>query len=254
MSRSNITRLLRYRPATAIRALLLVTAVAGSLVAAWVVFGVSGWVAATPATAQTVALPGTASLSGTVASTAPFKAAQVSLRNVDKRILYMVYTNAGQFRAVSLFPGNYEVSVATKGFESDVQKVVLKAGDNPKLNLSLRSSAGASARTLINALETEASTNTLVREEQSYDEVYPPGPGRDVAERTCMVCHGENFLPSRPGGVAAWNTRIDFMQGRRSSPPAGAYAEGLLTFRHRRCVSRGRIVRSCWRIWLKLWK
>ena len=66
MSRSNIARLLRYRPATAIRALLLVTAVAGSLVAAYVVFGVSGWVAATPATVQAAALPGTASLSGTV--------------------------------------------------------------------------------------------------------------------------------------------------------------------------------------------
>jgi len=110
--------------------------------------------------------------------------------------------------------------------------VVLKAGDNPKLTLSLRSSAGASARTLINALETEASTDTLVREEQSYDEVYPPGPGREVAERTCMVCHGENFLSSRPGGVAAWNTRIDFMQGKTLfDRPAGAYAEGLLTFR-----------------------
>jgi virginiamycin B lyase len=232
MSRSNIARLLRYRPATAIRALLLVTAVAGSLVAGYVVFGVSGWVAATPATAQTVAFPGTASLSGTVTSTAPFKAAQVSVRNVDKRILYMVYTNAGQFRATPLFPGNYEISVATKGFESDVQKVVLKAGDNPKLTLSLRSSTGASARTLINALETEASTDTLVREEQSYDEVYPPGPGREVAERTCMVCHGENFLSSRPGGVAAWNTRIDFMQGKTLfDRPAGAYAEGLLSFR-----------------------
>src|SRR6185436_14039309 len=121
-------------------------------------------------------------------STAPFKAAQVYIRNVDKRILYMVYTSAGQFRAVSLFPGNYEVSVSTKGLESDVQKLVLKSGDSQKLKLSLRA-----ARSTGNSNEPE---------EQSYDSVYPPGPGRDVAERTCIVCHQENFLPGRPGNAA----------------------------------------------------
>src|SRR5947207_3263898 len=69
---------------------------------------------ATPA-AQGTTIAGTAGLSGTVDSTAPFKAAQVFIRNVDKRILYMVYTNAGQFRAVALFPGAYEVSSGTEG-------------------------------------------------------------------------------------------------------------------------------------------
>jgi len=29
--------------------------------------------------------------------------------------MYMVYTNAGRFRAVALFPGNYEVLVARRG-------------------------------------------------------------------------------------------------------------------------------------------
>src|SRR5207248_8856880 len=66
---------------------------------------------------QTCALPilsslsGMGNLSGTVTSSRPFKAAQVYMRNVDKRIMYTVYTNAGQFRSVALFPGNYEVSV-----------------------------------------------------------------------------------------------------------------------------------------------
>src|SRR5207244_11500386 len=73
-------------------------------------------------TALPISLPSTAGLSGTVDSTAPFKAAQVSIRNVDKRILYLVYTNAGQFRAVNLFPGHYEIGVATSGLAADVQK------------------------------------------------------------------------------------------------------------------------------------
>src|SRR5256714_10948139 len=107
---------------------------------------------ATPA-AQGTTIAGTAGLSGTVDSTAPFKAAQVFIRNVDKRILYMVYTNAGQFRAVALFPGAYEVSSNTKGLESDVQKLSLKACESPKIKLSPHAAKGVSARTVSNALE-----------------------------------------------------------------------------------------------------
>src|SRR5438552_15475282 len=124
------------------RILLVAIALTGSLAAAYVVVGVGGWVATT-ATMEAASLPETASLSGTVDSTTPIKAAQVFIRNVDKRILYMVYTNAGQFRAVSLLPGNYEVSVGTKGLDSDVQKLALKPGDNPKLKLSLRAARSA---------------------------------------------------------------------------------------------------------------
>src|SRR5437867_6682119 len=164
----------------------LIIALMASLGVAYVLFGVSGSAAATPATAQATAPTGMAGLSGTVDSTAPFKAALVFIRNVDKRILYMVYTNAGQFRAVALFPGNYEVSSSTKGLESDVQKLVLKAGESPKLKLSLHAVNASSARTIVNALETNTEANSTVTIEQSYDEIYPPGPGRDVAERTCM--------------------------------------------------------------------
>ena len=63
--------------------------------------------------AQTNTIPGTATLTGIVESSAPYSAAQVFIRNTDKRMLYMVYTNAKRFRAVALFPGNYEISAAT---------------------------------------------------------------------------------------------------------------------------------------------
>ena len=205
---------------------LLIVGLLGSLMIAGVVAG------GRPAAAAQAGLSGMATVSGTVDSTAPFKAAQVFIRNVDKRILYMVYTSAGQFRAVALFPGNYEVSVSTKGLESDVQKVALKAGDNPKLKLSLRAVNGTSQRTIVNALETNTESNSTVTIEQSYDEVYPPGPGRDVAERTCIICHGENFLPGRPGNLAAWTARLDRMMGKANWDRAAAsYAEGLLNYR-----------------------
>src|SRR5438552_9623931 len=144
----------------------------------------------------------------------------------------MVYTNAGQFRAVALFPGKYEIRAAAKGVESDVQKLVVKAGDSPKLKLSLRQPAGRADRTIVNALESEGDANSSVREELSYDEIYPPGPGRDVAERTCMICHGENFLSTRPATETAWTSRLDHMMGKTlSDRPAASYAEGLLSYR-----------------------
>ena len=74
-------------------------------------------------------VPGTGKLSGTVTASQAFTAAQVYIRNVDLGIVYMVYTNQGRYRAVALFPGNYEVSVSTKHLESDTQTVTITAGE-----------------------------------------------------------------------------------------------------------------------------
>src|SRR2546422_7746753 len=195
-----------------------------SLGVACIFLGVTIWAAAPPA--QSPGIAGTASVSGTVDSAAPFKGAQVFVRNVDKKILYMVYTNAGQFRAVPLFPGNYEVKVSTKGMESDVQKLTLAAGESPKLKLSLHAMAASSQRTVVNALETNTESNSVVNIEQPYDEVYPPGPARYTAERTCIICHGENFLPGRPGNLATCTARLDRMMGKPNlCLPAASYGE-----------------------------
>src|SRR5437016_10544008 len=195
--------------------------------------GRSGLASAPVTTVQGPALRSMAIMSGTVSSSKPFKAAQVYIRNVDMRILYMVFTNAGQFRAVSLFPGNYEISVTAKGFKSDVQKLAVKAGDNPKIKVSLQEVASSNegeADPLQN-VETLASNRIKVSFD-AYDNIYPPGPGREVAERTCIICHGENFLPSQPGNAGVWNARVDRMMGKANfDRPANSYAEGLLSFR-----------------------
>src|SRR5229473_8049676 len=122
-------------PSKIARAVLLIgVGVAVIVAAGYLPYALNGGQARLTTTVQAATLPGMASLSGTVESPKPFKAAQVYIRNVDKRILYMVYTNAGQYRAVSLFPGNYEINVVAKGFKSDVRKLTVKTGDNPKVN------------------------------------------------------------------------------------------------------------------------
>src|SRR5262245_5936074 len=133
------------------RSWLFVLGLLGSLIVGYAVVG--PWPGSAPAVAQAAPLPGFGNLSGTVQSATPFKAAQVFIRNADKRMLYMVYTNAGQFRATPLFPGNYEISASANALRSDVQKLVVKAGDNPKISLTLRDATASSQRTIVGALE-----------------------------------------------------------------------------------------------------
>ena len=128
--------------ATSRRVWPVAIALAGSLLAGAVVFQVSGIAApektsAPQRPARATGLTGMATMTGSVTAGKPFKAAQVYIRNTDKRIMYMVYTNAGQFRALGLFPGNYEVSVTARGLKSDIQQLAIKAGDAPRLKFAL---------------------------------------------------------------------------------------------------------------------
>src|SRR5919197_3575366 len=201
-------------------------ALAGSLLAGAVVFQgfeVRGIAAPEKTSAQqrparATGLTGMATLAtmtGSVTAGKPFKAAQVYIRNTDKRILYMVYTNAGRFRARALFPGNYEVSVTAKGLKSDIRRLTIKAGDAPRLTFSLTDipTDTDSETDVAQNLEGTASNRVLVTLD-SYENVYPPGRGREIAESTCMICDGENFLSSQPARAELWNARIDRMVGK----------------------------------------
>ena len=178
-------------------------------------------------------VPGTGKLSGTVTASQAFTAAQVYIRNVDLGIVYMVYTNQGRYRAVALFPGNYEVSVSTKHLESDAQAVTITAGETAEVNLSLSPLSGDVPQLVIPAGRTAMESGASgVFEYANYDEIYPPGPGREVAEQVCMVCHGENFFPTRPGTERQWMSWIDHMVGSTlGEQDPTRYGQGLLSFR-----------------------
>ena len=148
-------------------------------------------------------LSGLVAVSGTVEASQPFQAAKVYFRNTDNHVVYMVYTVGGRYQAMHLFPGNYEFHVQAKDLESDVQKLVLEAGQN------------ASANATLHEATIQSPDNVTF---QSYEELYPPGPGRVVAENTCIRCHGVNFLPSRQWTEAQWSGAIDLMAGRREMP------------------------------------
>src|ERR1700686_3122280 len=92
-----------------------------------------------PGASTTSTLAGLGSISGTVKAPKEFKAAKVYAKNVDKNVVYMVFTEGGRYHAVDLFPGNYEVSVTKNGFSGgDVQKVTITAGGTATADFALK--------------------------------------------------------------------------------------------------------------------
>jgi streptogramin lyase len=171
--------------------------------------------AAKSAVAGADLITGMGSISGTVKAPKEFKAAKVYAKNVDKNVVYMVYTVGGKYQAVDLFPGNYEVSVVKNGFSSgDAQKLTVTAGANATADFTLQEGTYRPPQQMRGGLLKE--TPLL-----SYDELYPPGEARATIERTCMRCHGPDFLPSKQWDADQWNAAIDLMESTapNSNPP-----------------------------------
>ena len=134
--------------------------------------------------------------------------------------------------ALSGCSGELEVSVTARGLKSDIQHWRSRpASSSLRFSLTDIPTDTESETDVAQNLEGTASNRVLVTLD-SYDNVYPPGRGREIAESTCMICHGENFLSSQPARAEVWNTRIDRMVGKElHNRPAQSYADGLLGYR-----------------------
>src|ERR1700683_12949 len=151
-------------------------------------------------------LAGLGSISGTVKAPKEFKAAKVYVKNVDKNVVYMVFTEGGRYQAVDLFPGNYEVSVTKNGFSGgDVQKITIASGASATADFTLKEGTYRPNQ--------QMRSGTPKHEPLlSYDELYPPSHARETIERTCIMCHGPDFLPNKQWDESQWNAAIDLMQ------------------------------------------
>jgi virginiamycin B lyase len=173
-----------------------------------------------PGAGASAMLSGLGSVSGTVKAPGEFKAAKVYLKNVDKNVVYMVFTEGGRYQAVDLFPGNYEVSVKKNGFaDSEVQKLTIAAGASGTADFSLKEGTYRPNQQMRSGLPHNEPL-------YSYDELYPPGHARETIERTCIMCHGPDFLPNKH----QWNAGIDLMQNPNDNAGArlvpGTFAAG----------------------------
>ena len=152
-------------------------------------------------------LPGTGTLSGTVAAGEDVQAAQVYAHNDDKQMTYVVYAIGGRYNAINLIPGTYEVRVEHPGHTSDPQQVVVESGESATADFSLRQ-GDVAAPAIVGSTRGAPEGAELV----PYDELFPPGKGRDMLERTCMTCHGRNFISLKSGlDEAGWQALITVM-------------------------------------------
>jgi len=169
-------------------------------------------------------LAGLGSVSGTVKASKDFKAAKVYLKNVDKNVVYMVFTEGGRYQAVDLFPGNYEVSVTKNGFSAgDVQKITIAPSGSATADFALRESTNRPNQQMRTGIPKD---EPLL----SYDDLYPAGHARETIERTCIMCHGPDFLPNKQWDAEQWNEAINLMQNPEDNAgarlPPGTFAKG----------------------------
>jgi virginiamycin B lyase len=150
-------------------------------------------------------ISGTGTIFGKVDAPQELKAAQVYIRNVDKNIVYMVYTTAGRYEAIDLLPGAYAVTIKKNGFSSDTKKLVIAAGVKTTADFSLQEAP------LKPNHGDHPGYNSHEKQSASYEQLYPAGPGRALIEKTCMVCHGPDFIPSHQWSAEQWNEAIELM-------------------------------------------
>ncbi len=148
------------------------------------------------------AIPGTGELKGSVVAPTTFTAAKVFAHLSGKNVTYMVFSENGAYRVVNLMPGTYEVWAEKPGFTAQKQTVVI--APEKKASLDIAFTAAAVEPPYIGA-------RIVKRKVEAFDQIYPPGPGREILERTCFICHGWNFLPAMPQPREGWGAVVDYM-------------------------------------------
>jgi len=141
---------------------------------------------------------GTGVISGTVtADQGEVRAFRVRAKDTVHLISHTVFTNKGQYHIYNLPPGTYEVQVREPEFDSSVQAVEVRSAESKTADLTLKAKPSATRK--VNLVE--------------YDELYPPGPARDILEKNCFGCHGY-----QEGGLSPYH----LMPGRTENEWAAA--------------------------------
>ena len=124
-------------------------------------------------------------------------AVRVRARDIDRHIVYTVFTLKGHYVIYNLPPGNYQMSALQDGFDSTTPSLGLKAGETKVADVAL-----------------QVKPDHLRAELVDFNTLYPPGPTRDYLMENCLGCHGYEHIPwHRIGGrdEDAWRNAVGRM-------------------------------------------
>ena len=179
-------------------------------------------------------LAGMGGISGTLTATEPFTAARVYIKNHDKSMLYTVFSSAGQYRAINLMPGGYEIWAEQGGLRSEHHWMRIQGAADVQLDLMLKPGPDF-ALTLKDSTKPGPQFGRGAGPDAqlvSYEEMYPPGPAYDIVETTCIRCHGQSFLPSHRMDRAQWHAMVAVMLDPRGQFVDDASARSITAGEH----------------------
>ncbi len=170
-------------------------------------------------------LPGMGQLVGNVSDTKPGLLTTVYALNTERNVGYMVYVVDGRYRMVNLFPGSYEVTIRpatgqvfSKSFTP--QTLALNVGVEKPARLDFTLEDATAEPDYVGGMTYQGGwadipglPPTPDARVLPYDEIFPPGPGRDIIERTCNGCH--------PPHLFSYNAFRTFPTGRAPRNKAG---------------------------------
>jgi streptogramin lyase len=188
--------------------------------------------------ARAAVLPGYGELSGKVTGSKAGVLPVVYAYNTAKNVSYTVFVVNGKYRAVNLLPGPYDVTLRPavnqlEGFAA--QTIRLAVAADAKVTADFAIKGITRLKDYVGGFPYEACGRdqpdcgaTIL----PYDKIYPPGPGRDIVERTCFGCHAVNFFSYNrargfPGGRPpldrdGWAITVDRMHKRDPGARLGA--------------------------------
>ncbi len=139
--------------------------------------------------------PKRGTISGTVAADqGAVRGCRVTAHNLQFKLWYVVFTKDGHYNISEALPGAYEVSALEEQYDSPVRAVQLAPAKSETVNLSVKQRPPDASATYLD-----------------YDELYPPGPARDLLEKTCTECHGGDFFSSQHRTEAGWRAGVNVM-------------------------------------------
>jgi virginiamycin B lyase len=124
---------------------------------------------------------------------------RVTVHNVRYALWYTVFTNKGHYTIPQALPGTYDVTVLERGYTSPTLRVDLAPGDEKTVDIAVKKVVARPVAT--QGVSTEAATAAAMGGApaadtiwyDTYEEMYPPGPGRDLLKTNCTGCHGAGF-------------------------------------------------------------